>query len=258
MLGPMNCVWCDKEFVPLPRSKPRAKFCSQRCRQAEWESRREREHTGFCAFCRVEVASPKKFCSAECRNASMRTGRAMSEVVCEFCGKTVSIPSNDGRRQRFCSRNCSAKGTAREAPTNDIPEAFGNWLAGFTDGEGSFNLVLTRHGNIVPRFAISLRRDDRAVLSEIHETLGFGRIYDTKRFESSVRNNNPKSSFCCHSVRECRALVDVFDRFPLRAKKATDFAIWREAVILSASADCPNNVLISLSDTLKSVRRYSR
>lgn len=29
----------------------------------------------------------------------------------------------------------------------------------------------------------------------------------------------------------CRRLVDVLDRFPLRAKKARDYAIWREAVL---------------------------
>ena len=45
-------------------------------------------------------------------------------------------------------------------------------------------------------------------------------------------NANPVISYRIHAIAECCKLVDILDAHPLRAKKATDYAIWSRAVML--------------------------
>ncbi len=41
---------------------------------------------------------------------------------------------------------------------------FGNWLAGFVDGEGCFYFKRVNQTNLVPAFAIKVRADDPSIL----------------------------------------------------------------------------------------------
>lgn len=107
-----------------------------------------------------------------------------------------------------------------------MDDAFGHWLAGFTDGEGCFQLT-TRDGVAYGcRFAITLRRDELPILQEIQSALGVGAIY-LKQAQSVA---NPQASYSVDRKAECATIVDVFTRYPLRAKKRADFVIWTEAV----------------------------
>ena len=103
------------------------------------------------------------------------------------------------------------------------------WLAGFTDGEGCFSLpIVNRHirgGLVVPAFSIGLRADDAAILRTLQGAFG-----GTAGVQPAWGNSAPKFKWYVHSKRELAGLVEYFDRFPLRAKKARDFALWREAV----------------------------
>jgi hypothetical protein len=58
--------------------------------------------------------------------------------------------------------------------------AFGNWLAGFIDGEGSFTIQSARADmpQFYTRFQIRLRADDRPILEEIRAQLGVGALYE--------------------------------------------------------------------------------
>lgn len=106
-------------------------------------------------------------------------------------------------------------------------EAFGHWLSGFTDGEGCFYLRLTHEGRGYVRFEIRLRRDDAPILEDIHRYLGVGHLCNT------ADGGFFQAAFRVHKLSDfVDVLVPHFDRFPLRAKKARDYAIWREAVIL--------------------------
>lgn len=109
----------------------------------------------------------------------------------------------------------------------DLDDAFGHWLAGFADGEGSFTINCSRfHESLHTVFKITLRIDDRPILEEIQRHTGLGKL-----FERPARGaTNPSVSWVVTGKRDCAQLVRLFDRYPLRAKKARDYAVWREGV----------------------------
>ena len=107
-----------------------------------------------------------------------------------------------------------------------MDDAFGNWLAGFIDGEGCFRIA-KRHQRYYAYgcfFSITLRADDEPVLWEIQRRTGFGRV------RSYPHQRNAAACYSVETRAECLALIEILDRYPLRAKKARDYAIWREAV----------------------------
>ena len=118
-------------------------------------------------------------------------------------------------------------------------DTFGHWLSGFTDGEGSFllSMVKSRHS---PRlharsgFVITLRADDFETLNLIQSYLQCGNVrYLPKAGSYSGKNGKPQYRF---EVSKLASLSEVviphFTNYPLRSKKATDFSIWKEGVLL--------------------------
>lgn len=115
-------------------------------------------------------------------------------------------------------------------PSDIDRDAFGYWLSGFVDGEGCFCLSWQRR-NIFPRpkasFSIGLRGDDRGILETIRTFLGCGTPVRTRLH----RAGNPVSTYAIATVSDLHAIiVPHFERYPLRAKKAKDFAVWKQAV----------------------------
>jgi len=111
--------------------------------------------------------------------------------------------------------------------------SFCNWLAGFVDGEGCFSLSAGSNGKsdllfYKCVFSIALRDDDKRILEQIQETTGLGKVY----FFAARGTSQPKATWAVSSKSDCLKLVELFDRYPLRAKKSRDYAIWREAVLL--------------------------
>ncbi len=115
-------------------------------------------------------------------------------------------------------------------PQHDIaavPVEFGHWLAGFYDGEGCFAVRkngATSHSCFA---TVKVRRDDAPILREAQVITGIGVVSESKHYTGG----NPLVHWYVASRADCMAMVELFDRFPLRAKKAQDFAIWRLAVI---------------------------
>ena len=110
-----------------------------------------------------------------------------------------------------------------------VDPAFCHWFAGFTDGEGCFSVhkkLVSGYETYDCQFIISLRADDRPVLERIRRELGIGTLADRPGSDEK----NPQARFCVSSQRDCLVLRDVFRAFPLRAKKATDFEIWSQAL----------------------------
>jgi len=110
-------------------------------------------------------------------------------------------------------------------------DGFLDWFAGFAAGEGSFTIVKqtyggARGGNWRAQFAISLRDDDLEILLEIQEKLRMGTI--TRKAVSG--GSNPCAQFTVCRIDDNIRLVEVFERYPLRAKKQRDFEIWKRAV----------------------------
>lgn len=111
--------------------------------------------------------------------------------------------------------------------------AFGNWLAGFIDGEGCFAVKSSRNRDspvVYHRcsFALQVRIDDQPVLDEICRETGIGRV--TRVQARGHRNTTVVWSVV--SKDHCLKLVALLEQFPLRAKKAKDFEIWKRAVLL--------------------------
>ena len=109
-----------------------------------------------------------------------------------------------------------------------IDPSFGHWFAGFVDGEGCFDITAVGLSqSYICRFVIGLRDDDLEILEEIRDATGLGKISFKKPTTVGARR---QAWYSIHAKAECAQLAAIFDRFPLRAKKARDFAIWREAV----------------------------
>ena len=146
----------------------------------------------------------------------------------------------------------------REQRWRNLDPAFGHWLAGLIDGEGSFGIGRVKHGYGL-RVSIQLRDDDSAILKEIQMRLGLGSI---SRRAGRSGNTNPGCVWMVQTRADVEELVEVLDRYPLRSKKAADYAIWRQAVeVWSAMPYRVPGVrdwgpLIELKQKLETVRKY--
>jgi len=113
--------------------------------------------------------------------------------------------------------------------SNIITSDFGNWFAGLVDGEGCF-LIHTncQHKKVYyyPRFAIHMRLDDIEMLRSIQNTLGVGGIY-IQRYS----DRNPMVTYQVDSVKNCKVIVAIFDKYFLRSKKRREYEIWRLSVL---------------------------
>lgn len=113
----------------------------------------------------------------------------------------------------------------------DTDPSFGHWMAGFIDGEGHF--AISRNS---PRagyrylFAMVLRHDDRPILEDMRAWCGgIGRLYEYQRRPGRLKQAG-EVHWRIDRCEDCLALIRLLDVYPLRAKKARDYAIWREAV----------------------------
>jgi predicted nucleic acid-binding Zn ribbon protein len=102
------CEHCGK---PFPDYRNGQKYCSPKCRQAAWRSKRRK-----CACCGETFVitrgkeNVQLYCSKTCYNRAHQE-RYMAAVfkpkVCQHCGKTFTPARNSHNRQRYCSRQCS-------------------------------------------------------------------------------------------------------------------------------------------------------
>lgn len=162
---------------------------------------------------------------------------------------------------------------ATRAPFPSLDDGFGHWLAGLTDGEGCFYIKVDFNqlkrgggaGKIL--FHIALRLDDREILEQICETTGLGVVQVQRgprssgfNLDGTPKTSSPLARWKVQKKQDCQRLVQIFDEYPLRAKKARDFALWRLAVKHHATfgrgwrADW--SVIEELADELRRVRKY--
>lgn len=101
------------------------------------------------------------------------------------------------------------------------------WFAGFVDGEGSFLITQSGGGRSTnaPRFSLTVRADEAGLVATLRETFG-----GCVNFKRGTRGSKPLAQWVVVAREDLIHLCDYLDRFPLRAKKARDYAIWREAV----------------------------
>lgn len=147
-----------------------------------------------------------------------------------------------------------------------VDDGFGHWLAGFLDGEGCFSIKTQSRGYACD-LILWVRADDKSIIDEIVTRTGIGSVVFRNH-----RPATPNQEYAAHplvgwSVRrkpDCIALVSLIDRYPLRAKKARDYAVWREAVMLWAekpygrgrSGPSDWSEMSVLKQHIEDVRRY--
>jgi hypothetical protein len=108
-------------------------------------------------------------------------------------------------------------------------EQFRWWLAGFIDGEGCFAINHDRKRDFYHcQFSLKQRDDNGAVLEEIAERTGLGKVYDHTRRGPS----RPQRSWRVTLKDDVLALVEFLDQAPSQTIKRRDYVIWREAVHL--------------------------
>jgi hypothetical protein len=103
---------------------------------------------------------------------------------------------------------------------------FGNWFAGFTDGEGCFDIKPVGE-YFICRFTIGLRADDKPLLEEIQSELGGIGDLRVQRMRNGA---GTQARWEVARKTEVGVLADVFTEYPLRSKKHRDFIIWKQAV----------------------------
>lgn len=109
-----------------------------------------------------------------------------------------------------------------------VDRDFGNWLAGFIDGEGCFRVHKEKSGGYYAcHFTLKLRDDERPILEEIVERTGIGHL----KPDLIRGGSKPCLIWVVQSKAACLQLVELLDRFPMRARKRKDYAVWREAVL---------------------------
>ncbi|MFA5706366.1 MAG: LAGLIDADG family homing endonuclease [Candidatus Neomarinimicrobiota bacterium] len=145
----------------------------------------------------------------------------------------------------------------------DIPTDFGNWLAGFADGEGHFQLGINRGRWSSIRFSIKLRADDKHILDTIQKTLGFGKVEYRKvsiKAKDRITGTKPQCVFAVYGKRQCWKLMKIFDSCPLRSKKKNDYEIWKKALLIMGYSYVHGSydpkVIKHLEIELKKIRKY--
>lgn len=122
-----------------------------------------------------------------------------------------------------------------------MDDSFGHWLAGFTDGEGAFIVarVTGRNSQVGDgtirtwpncRYQLHLRADDGEILRTIRDALGFGSLYHKPVTDAMRVNQKDAVSYSVHRIDDCLRIVELFTRYPLRAKKRAQFDVWAKAV----------------------------
>jgi hypothetical protein len=107
----------------------------------------------------------------------------------------------------------------------------GYWLAGLVDGEGCFFAhawhpsTRPHSTNIQIQMTVGLRADDKPVLEHRQAITGLGRLHFIRQGAAC------RWQWTVIRKKERLVLVEIFDQYPLRSKKAADYAIWRELAI---------------------------
>jgi len=145
----------------------------------------------------------------------------------------------------------------------------GDWLAGFIDGEGSFNIA-HHGGNYQPRFGLKLRDDDAAIIKDIQSFIGTGTTRKSKcsPVGSKYYSPNARAQIRLDIIGSNNTkLVEILDTYPLRSKKLRDYVIWKKAVEIYSKSlfnrwsdsnlkNLRNDQLLALKIELENIRKY--
>ena len=105
------------------------------------------------------------------------------------------------------------------------------YVTGFCEGEGTF--TYSRSGNNLNLyFAIKVNFEDRDLLYKMQSFFSVGRIYVGKPIPPRKYSGHTRTYFYYRvsKISELRRIIEHFDNYPLKGKKAVSFSIWKEMV----------------------------
>lgn len=113
--------------------------------------------------------------------------------------------------------------------SNKTPFNFYEWLVGFTDGDGNFN-VYTNMNNLKLNFSfnISLHKKDLQLLNYIKKNLKCGKIY--------IDNNSNMVSYKIRNKAHIETIIiPIFDNYKLLSSKRFNYLNFKEMIDISNS-----------------------
>jgi LAGLIDADG endonuclease len=153
----------------------------------------------------------------------------------------------------------SAEKARRVADAQGVDDRDGHALAGFVEAEASFGIRPNNGGRSwVCHMTLTQRDDDADMLVDIARVTGLGRL--SRR--PAQRKSRPQVCWAVQSKLECRRLVDLLKRYPLRGRKGREFAVWASAVVewtesrYGASGATTHRALRAHAEQLRELRRY--
>jgi hypothetical protein len=148
---------------------------------------------------------------------------------------------------------------------DEVPPEYGAWISGFCAGECSF---IVNRGAV--EFRVRLRNDDSDILEFIRQTMDLPhpvRPYSNAKRRAKGERAGDECRLSVPNRWTCKLrVIPFFRRFPLRGRKALDFAIFAEAVEFLCARDDAGRfhkrfsaeeeaVLMSLTERIMSLRR---
>lgn len=122
------------------------------------------------------------------------------------------------------------------------------WLVGFIEGEGNFNVSLVKNFKSptwnypyslypVLQFRIFLREDDIGALNKIRDFLGVGRIYKKKMSYARDKGWNAQDQYAYYvtSVKDLLKVREVLLSSEFHTKKKKDFELFFKILDLKIS-----------------------
>lgn len=164
-------------------------------------------------------------------------GFTYAEVAAAIGCRKGTLIERNLRIHRIDVRAAFRERLAREGVPNRMPpnDRFRSWFSGIVDGEGHF-VVFSRRRVKDPRWVecrvglqITLRDDDKAVLTRIQRETGVGRVYAAP----GRGTGNPSATWACYTTKDlAEVFVPLFEESPLYSKKGREFEVWRPLVMM--------------------------
>ena len=142
------------------------------------------------------------------------------------------------------SENVTVDCVSRKQETNGLTSAdnqqerlgIGNWLVGFTDGEGSFTVSILKNitcklgWQVFPEFIVTQGAKSKDVLYLYKDYFKCGQVYLNRRFDN---HNEDLYRFCVRSLTDLATIiVPFFKENKLRTHKGEDFKIFCQVMDL--------------------------
>jgi hypothetical protein len=99
------------------------------------------------------------------------------------------------------------------------------FITGFSEAEASFIVSISLNANtntgwrVTPNFSIHIHTKDVALLQNIRDTLGVGKV---------SKNSSSTVLFRVDNLQELQVIVDHFTKYPLIGSKVSDFFIFKD------------------------------